>query len=244
MRNRFGEFAARFLRRRSEDPFVLALRQLQSRGGRSVRRCAVIGLTVLATFFVVALTAAGLFAARLTQGPLSIADLGPRIAAALDEKVGAGYAFTLGATSIEASTRGLALSIGGLALRDTTGRPIIVAPKAEVSLDPLALLFGRVRPKRLDIFDVDVRLSVLPDGSVAVSAGSDPIVLSRPIGAPETIAGPAAEGTHADARRHDGRPDAASGRCSDAPARCGDEHRQPLRRARTGRHCARQARLR
>ena len=174
---------------------MLALRQLQSRGGGPVRRCTIIGLTVLATIVVVALTAAALFAARLTQGPLSIADLGPRIAEALDQKVGAGYAFTLGATSIEAGTRGLALSIGGLALRDTTGRPIIVAPKAEVSLDPLALLFGRVRATRLDIFDVDVRLSVLPDGSVAVSAGSDPIVLARPIGASENSVNPAPETT-------------------------------------------------
>lgn len=138
---------------------------------------------VVAIVLAVALLAAGLLVARLTQGPLSVSDLGWRIAAALDRKVGAGYAFTLGRTSIQAGAKGLALNIRGLALRDAAGRPVIVAPRAKVWLDPLSLLIGHIRPRRLDIFDVDVRLSVLPEGSLAVSAGSHPIVLLRPIGA-------------------------------------------------------------
>ncbi|HWG07262.1 MAG TPA: DUF3971 domain-containing protein, partial [Beijerinckiaceae bacterium] len=178
MRNRIGPVAAQIRRRRAEDPLDLALRRL---GGRSsigpIKRCTIIGLTALTTIIVVAAVAVALFAARLTQGPISISDLGPRIAAALDQKVGPGYSFSVGATSITGSLRGLALSIDGLALRDMTGRPLVVAPKAEVSLDPLALLRGNVMPKRLQILDVDVRLSVLPDGSMAVSAGSDPILL-------------------------------------------------------------------
>ena len=126
--------------------------------------------TCAGLILVVAL-AGGFFAIYLGRGPIAIAGLGARITQALDERVGHGYTFTVGKVSLVSHGFGPALSIADLSLADETGETIISAPRAEVSVDMFALLFGKVVPKRLEIFGIEMRLELMRDGSLAVSAG-------------------------------------------------------------------------
>jgi hypothetical protein len=121
---------------------------------------------------LVAVLGGGFFLLYLGNGAVAIAGLGPRITQALDEKIGHGYAFKLGEVSVTSRGFGPTLSIDHLSLTTSSGESIITAPRAEVSVDLFALLFGKVVPKRLEVFDVEVHLALLPDGSLAVSAGN------------------------------------------------------------------------
>jgi Protein of unknown function/AsmA-like C-terminal region len=109
---------------------------------------------------------------RLLQGPIAINSFTPRLAAALEQRFGKGWRFNLGEASLERGAHGATLAVGGLNIQ-ANGRTVVAAPRAEISLDPLDLLMLQVRPRRLDVFDLEVQLSVRPDGSVAISAGQD-----------------------------------------------------------------------
>lgn len=107
----------------------------------------------------------------LSNGPVLLAGMGTRITKALNERVGHGYAFLSGPVSLSAHGLGPTLAITNLTLIDKSGETIISAPRAEVSVDMTSLLFGKVIPKRLEIYGIEVRMELLPDGSLAVSAG-------------------------------------------------------------------------
>jgi hypothetical protein len=126
----------------------------------------------IAGLIIAAVLGGGFFLLYIGKGPIAIAGLGPRITLALDEKIGHGYAFRLGDVSVTSRGFGPTLSIDHLSLTSNSGDTIITAPRAEVSVDLFALLFGKVVPKRLEVFDVEVHLALLPDGSLAVSAGN------------------------------------------------------------------------
>ena len=111
--------------------------------------------------------------ARIALGPLSIDGLGPQIAKALDERFGRGYEFSFGQTAIVKNGYAPALSIDKLSIKERSGHTVLTAPRAEVSVDPLALILGRVTPKRLEIFDVEVHLALRPDGSLAMPVSSE-----------------------------------------------------------------------
>lgn len=125
----------------------------------------------LAGLILVVALVGGFVVLYLGKGPIALAGMGTRITRALDERVGHGYAFKVGEVSLVAHGFGPTLSINNLSLADESGETIISAPRAEVSVDMFALLFGKVVPKRLEIFGIEVRLELLRDGSLAVSAG-------------------------------------------------------------------------
>ena len=156
---------------------------------------------------LLALIGGGFFVARIALGPLSIKGLGPQIANALDERFGRGYEFSFGETAIVKNGYAPALSIDKLSIKERSGRTLLTAPRAEVSVDPLALILGRVTPKRLEIFDVEVHLALRPDGSLALPVSSDSldaVALTPPLaadsnappadaGTPNPVPGPAAK---------------------------------------------------
>ena len=113
----------------------------------------------------------GLFTARLSQGPLKLDGLGDKIAAALQERFGRGARFALGDTSLVQRGFGPSLRIDRLTISGPDGQPVLFAPKAEVSVDPFALIFGKVVPRRLEVFDVTLRLALLKNGHLALAAG-------------------------------------------------------------------------
>lgn len=144
---------------------------------------------------LVAIIAGGGFFAlmlRLSQGPMRVDALGQKIAAALNERAGHHYAFDLGATMIEQSGSTPKLVIDDFRVR-SGDQTIVEAPRAEVSIDPLSILTGNVRPRRVQISNIDINLIVLPDGSVSVAGGQNasPIpVAPAPAPRPETEAVP------------------------------------------------------
>jgi hypothetical protein len=123
---------------------------------------------------LIVVLAAGFFALYVAKGPIAIAGLGTRITEALNQKIGPGYAVKLGDVSVTTHGFGPTLAIDNLTLTTRGGAPIMTAPRAEISLDLVSLLYGKVVPRRLEIFGVEVRLVLLPDGSLAVSAGNGP----------------------------------------------------------------------
>ncbi len=118
-----------------------------------------------------AVVALGLLVARMQQGPIPLEGLGQTIASSLNDRFGNGARFTLGATALVQRGFGPTLTIDSLAVAGPDGTPILSAPKAEVFVDPFALMIGRVVPKRLDVFDVTLRLVLLKNGDLAVAAG-------------------------------------------------------------------------
>ncbi len=147
----------------------LAVPARRGRGAaKVVGRCCVFvgGLVVLAVL------ALGVVVGLLAHGPIAIDGLGPRIAAVLQDRFGRGAVFTLGTTSLVKRGFGPSFSIEGLAIRGPDGQKVLSAPRAEVSIDPLPLLYGKVVPKRLEVLDVELRLVLLKNGNLAVAAGN------------------------------------------------------------------------
>lgn len=120
----------------------------------------------------------GLFFLALSRGPIDLTWLAPEIVASLGEHAGKGFAFTLSRVAVASSDHGPTLSVDGLSVK-SDGRAILAAPRAELSLDIGWLLLGRVKPSRLEVMDLDLRLSVLADGAVALSAGAEPVETDR-----------------------------------------------------------------
>ncbi|MCI0598076.1 MAG: hypothetical protein L0Y60_00900, partial [Beijerinckiaceae bacterium] len=123
--------------------------------------------------FVLAILIAGLFAARLALGPIPIDSFAPQIASAIGGRVGHGYQFGIGRIAIARHGFVPALSIDQLAVTDPSGRTILTAPRAEVSVDPLDLIVGRVTLKRLEISGVELRLALRPNGSLALPVSAE-----------------------------------------------------------------------
>lgn len=142
-------------------------------------------LGVLGTALLCALTVSGFFL-LLSRGPITFAWLAPRIAESLDELAGDRYQFSLATASIGNGDHGPTLSVDNFIVKKD-GRPIVAAPRAELSLDLQSLLIGRVKLRRLEVLDLDLRLSVDPDGAVAISAGAHPVPAKAPTKTPDAV---------------------------------------------------------
>lgn len=154
--------------------------------GGLARGAACVGLGSLA----LTLVALGAFFLLLSRGPLSFAWLTPRIVASLNEYFAGRYDFQLAGVSIANADHGPTLSIDGLVVK-SGGRPIVASPRAQLSLDLPSLLLGRVQPRRLEVLDLELRLSVQPDGAVAISAGAEPVSAAKPVEPPAAPESPA-----------------------------------------------------
>jgi hypothetical protein len=146
------------------------------------RRAALAAAALVLTFLVVAGLGLALLHARLAQGPIDVVDYLPRIDAALEERFGHGYDFGLTGATVVDGGYGPELDVQGLSLKSAAGRLIFVAPSARVAVNPFDLVFGRISVRKLDVFDLELRLVVMPDGALAMIAGADPdavIPLSR-----------------------------------------------------------------
>ena len=144
-------------------------------GGRKRRpalKACVSILSTLAALVLLGLAAFGLVLARLSQGPIALDGLSPRVIEALQQRFGDKYQFDLEHASLMRGEDGFSLALVGLSVRDASGRPVVATPAAQLSVDPLSLLTGQLVPRRLEIRDADLRLSILPDGQLAISAGA------------------------------------------------------------------------
>ena len=138
--------------------------------GRRARRVA-IG-AVLVAVLVVAATVGGL-ALLLAWGPINLESLNPRIASSLQERLGPRYVVSIGPTSLMRGDGGVALGFGGIAIRDSAGRPVLSAPGGRVGLDVWSLLRLEIKVHRLELDGLDLRLRVRPDGALSIAAAAD-----------------------------------------------------------------------
>jgi hypothetical protein len=200
-----------WLRRQGKAAIAFPWTTLRERRRRGAARFAWTTCKLVLGLVFLALIGGGFFVARLALGPLSIKGLGPQIARALDERFGRGYEFSFGETAIVKNGYAPALSIDKLSIKESSGHTLLTAPRAEVSVDPFALILGRVTPRRLEIFDVEVHLALRPDGSLALpvsSSSMETVALTPPLaaalapdsnglptdaGMPNRAAGPAAK---------------------------------------------------
>jgi hypothetical protein len=123
--------------------------------------------------FAAAGVAIGGFFLALASGPIALDWLAPTIVESLDEVYSHKYAFGLRAATIASTDRGPTLSIDGLTVK-SEGRTVLAAPRAELSIDIRSLLMGRLRPRRIEALDLELRLLVMADGTIAVTAGTGP----------------------------------------------------------------------
>ena len=150
----------------------------------------VVGGTALGCALIAAM-AFGALLVRLQFGPIEVNELGARVAAALSQRF-EGVQFSFDATRIARTEHGPTITVDHLKAI-SGGRAIVEAPRAELSLDPLALLKLRAMPRRLEVFDLVVRLLVMPDGALAITAGApseEAVVVSRPTEPPAGAAAP------------------------------------------------------
>ncbi len=129
-------------------------------------------ITLVFTLCLFAACAAGLLFLRLSKGPIAV-NLQTQVAKALSARVKHGFTFDIGRTDVQSADGRPALVVRQLLVKDEVGRPVIKAPEATLSVDPLQMLGGTIVPTRLDVHDVAVKLVILPDGDVALSAGTD-----------------------------------------------------------------------
>ena len=139
---------------------------------RRLRRVVLAVVTLFITLCFFAACAGGLLFLRLSRGPIAV-DLQAQVADALAARVRHGFRFDVGSTGVASVDGRPALVVKQLLVRDEAGRPIIKAPEAMLAVDPLHMLGGTIVPTRLEVQDVTLKLSILPDGDIALSAGTD-----------------------------------------------------------------------
>ena len=115
---------------------------------------------------------------RISLGPVSIDGLGQTIARALQDRFGNRLRFEIGGTSLVQHGFRPCLAVAGLSVTRPDGQTVLSAPKAELAVDTLALAFGKIVPKRFDVFDITLRAVFLKSGNLALVAsdGSRPLV--------------------------------------------------------------------
>ena len=106
---------------------------------------------------VVAVVAAGVLLARIAAAPISIDGLGRTIARSLQDRFGNDLKFSIGSTSIVQRGFGTTLAVDQLAVTWADGQDVLTAPRGELAISTLALMFGKivklmVRNKSLGIF--------------------------------------------------------------------------------------------
>ena len=179
-----------------------AVRRASSRRARRPHRFAFACLKFTGTLLVLLVIAVGILAVRMNAAPIHIQGLGNTIASALHDRFGNGLRFSLGSTALVQRGFAPGLAIDKLEVKGPDGVPILIAPRAEISIDPVALLFGKITPKRLEVFDVTVRAVLLKTGTLAIAAGDgthpfyeighggdDPAAANVPNGAPAAQTG-------------------------------------------------------
>ncbi|MDQ4060663.1 MAG: hypothetical protein M3145_06075, partial [Pseudomonadota bacterium] len=107
---------------------------------------------------------------RLSQGPISLDALTPRIEETLNRAFGGRIGISLGGVSLDTGgTMGLRFRAEDVRLRDHDGRPLGRIQEAEFGFDPAALLLGEVRIRRLALVAPVIRVRRM-GGSVDVLA--------------------------------------------------------------------------
>ncbi|WP_029031588.1 AsmA-like C-terminal region-containing protein [Salinarimonas rosea] len=160
----------------------------RSAGLRDAKRRRGVGrrLLVLKLWLVAGLVAlGGALYLRLDSAPLEIAGLSERVAAAVEDRLGAAWRVSLADSALTLHEGSPALAVDGLDLTDRDGARIAHAPRAIVSVGALSLLTGAPVPRAVVLSDVELRVLVAEDGTVSLLPpdGGEPVAAPiRPAG--------------------------------------------------------------
>jgi hypothetical protein len=158
---------------------------LTGRRGRLIK--VAFGLVVVACLVVIAVSALWL---RLASGPLSIDMLTPKLASAIEERLGGRHHVEVGGTQIERTEQGrMAVRLRDVVVRDQDGAIVATAPKAEVGVSVGSLLLGRIQPQRLSLIGAGMAVRIEQGGQVTVFAGADQRPIAGPSPAPPVPGG-------------------------------------------------------
>src|SRR5262245_35975139 len=140
-------------------------------------------LVLIAIAVVVVIGGAALWW-RLSSGPIMLDLATPWLTAAIEQNLGSRYRVEVGGTQLERDEQGhTALRLRDIVLRDASGAPVAVAPKAEVGISGASLLFARPRARSIRLVDANMTIRIDPDGRLNVLVGSDrPILTTASIG--------------------------------------------------------------
>ncbi len=107
---------------------------------------------------------------RLGAGPINLDVVTPWLASAIEQNLGRDHTVQVGGTQIERAGRiRVAVRLRDIVVRDHNGAIVASAPKAEVRLSGMALLFGTLRAETLRLVDAELSVRITPDGEVIVS---------------------------------------------------------------------------
>jgi hypothetical protein len=107
---------------------------------------------------------------RLGAGPINLDVVTPWLASAIEQNLGRDHTVEVGGTQIERAGRiRVAVRLRDIVVRDRNKAIVASAPKAEVRLSGMALLFGTLRAESLRLVDAELSVRITPDGEVIVS---------------------------------------------------------------------------
>lgn len=133
-------------------------------------------LRLLSLGLLIALVLAGVLAWRLSEGPIEVDALTPRLQAALSHP-GGPLAVTIGGTTLEwePRQREIVLRLRDVAVTATaTGAHVGAVPALIVRLGARALLTGRVALREVRLLGPDVRLERQANGTIDLGLGDGP----------------------------------------------------------------------
>ena len=134
------------------------------------------GRLVSLTLILAALSgsAFGLLWWRLGEGPIAFDMATPWLTAAIRDNVSSDYAVEIGGTQIERAGRArIAVRVLDIIVRDRDKQIVATAPKAEVRISFISLLFGQLRAESLSLVDAELSVLIEQDGRVSVSTGAN-----------------------------------------------------------------------
>jgi hypothetical protein len=167
------------------------------------RRCAMVWphlrRTGIVLGVIVVVLAAGFGALwwRLASGPISLDIATPWITAAIEQNFGSRHKVEVGGTVIERDEHGrTAVRIRDIVVRETGGKVVASAPRAEVGLSSASLFTGAPRAESLNLVGAEVSVRISADGQFTLlAAEATPsadarVVPSTPTSVSEIIAHP------------------------------------------------------
>ncbi|WP_454000874.1 YhdP family protein [Afipia felis] len=137
------------------------------------------GFGVLAAVFAIGFFGLWL---RLGAGPINLDIVTPWLASAIEQNLGREHTVEVGGTQIERAGRiRVAVRLRDIVVRDHNKAVVASAPKAEVRLSGMALLFGTLRAETLRLVDAELSVRITPEGEVIVSTAgtSQPLATGK-----------------------------------------------------------------
>ncbi len=139
-------------------------------------------LGISSSLFLVLLIAIAALVVRVSQSPLEVELLRDRIAGTIQASVPQSTTATIGKTFLMRGPFGPTVRIEQFILKDSQGRVLISAPTADVTVSLMEAALGRVAITGVDFTGLDVKMAILPQGTIAVSAGAGDAIEISPSG--------------------------------------------------------------